>query len=179
MRFDHCFHIKLTLEEPMWKTKAADWFYFFFACDFCQLKLDYCFHLKLTVAKSRCEKLIHSLGGPDYKYYTENVDVERVFPGQKVNFQLYLKWLDVFISYDDTQDLLYGAPWIWQCEDWSDTEKDLRNEAVNSCVEDCIFSNLILNVVCFNGYCCPSGHVFLSFNGYSYPSSHVFLSFNG
>ena len=27
---------------------------------------------QLTVAKSRCEKRIQRLGGPDYKYYTED-----------------------------------------------------------------------------------------------------------
>ena len=45
---------------------------------------------QLTVAKSRCEKRIHRLGGPDYKYYTEDKSDEgknsSVLPDLKVQY---------------------------------------------------------------------------------------------
>lgn len=46
-------------------------------------------NFKLAVAKSRCEKRIHGLGGPDYKYYTEDGTWDQQgaggFPPEKVN----------------------------------------------------------------------------------------------
>ncbi|KAK3599208.1 hypothetical protein CHS0354_012814 [Potamilus streckersoni] len=69
---------------------------------------------QLTVAKSRCEKKIYSLGGPDYKYYTEDIsDETTILPGQKVfSFAVIMdspSGREYFMSYlkrDDKQSLL-------------------------------------------------------------------------
>ncbi|KAL3879426.1 hypothetical protein ACJMK2_031724 [Sinanodonta woodiana] len=69
---------------------------------------------QLTVAKSRCEKKIYSLGGPDYKYYTEDIpDETPILPGQKVfSFAVIMdspSGREYFMSYlkrDDKQSLL-------------------------------------------------------------------------
>lgn len=41
---------------------------------------------QLKIAKSKCEKRIHSMGGPDYKYYEcDDAQSTPSIPGQKVS----------------------------------------------------------------------------------------------
>ncbi|XP_033743124.1 sorting nexin-25-like [Pecten maximus] len=66
---------------------------------------------QLTVAKSKCEKRIRSLGGPDYKYYTDNADgdcqVEKVMTFSEVmDSPLARQEFFKFLKRDDNESLL-------------------------------------------------------------------------
>lgn len=100
---------------------------------------------QLTVAKSTCEKRIHALGGPDYKYYSEEQAKEETkssHPGQKVlSFKAIMDvpaaklFFLKFLKRNNNHSLLE----FWNCvEDLKQVSKSQHHEKAHEIFEQYI-----------------------------------------